>query len=75
MTIRLRRRLTEWGNGFGIRLTRKEAEALGVRAGDVIDAEVHAEPRPNDVASLPTYRLGGSYDIDAILEEEADAGR
>ncbi|MGH2669846.1 MAG: hypothetical protein ACRDH5_12165 [bacterium] len=74
MAIHLKRRLTEWGNGFGIRLTKTEARELGVRAGDVVEAEVRSEPEPNDVASLPAYRLGGSYSIDEILEDEADAG-
>lgn len=74
MPIHLRRRLSEWGNGYGIRITKAEARKLGVRAGDTVEADVRGEPPSNDVASLPAYRLGGSYDIDEILEDEADAG-
>lgn len=74
MTARIRRRLTEWGNGYGIRLTKAEARKLGLKAGDTVDVEVKGEPAPNDVASLPKLHLGGRYDIDKIIEEETDAG-
>lgn len=74
MTARIRRRLTEWGNGYGIRLTKAEARKLGLKAGDTVDVEVRGEAAPNDVGSLPALHLGGRYDIDKILEEESDAG-
>ncbi|MFA5862832.1 MAG: AbrB/MazE/SpoVT family DNA-binding domain-containing protein [Candidatus Thermoplasmatota archaeon] len=74
MTARVRRRLTEWGNGYGIRITKAEARKLGLRAGDTVDVEVQGEVAPNDVKRLPTFRLGGAYDIDAILEDDANAG-
>jgi hypothetical protein len=74
LNMHVRRRVTEWGNGYGIRITKAEARKLGIRAGDVVDLEVRGAPQPNDVAKLPAFRLGGAYDIDAILEEEDDAG-
>jgi hypothetical protein len=73
VAIRIRRRLTPWGNGFGIWLTRDEARKLGARKGDVVEAEVTTQPERNDVATLPTYHLGGRSDIDEVLEDEADA--
>ncbi|HUR70158.1 MAG TPA: AbrB/MazE/SpoVT family DNA-binding domain-containing protein [Candidatus Thermoplasmatota archaeon] len=75
MSAKIRRRLTEWGNGYGIRLTKAEAKKLGLRAGDTVDVELRGSPAPNDVARLPALHLGGTYDIDEIVEEEADAGR
>jgi hypothetical protein len=39
-----------------------------------VDVDVRGEVAPNDVESLPTFHLGGAYDIDAIVEEESDAG-
>lgn len=74
MTTRIRRRLSEWGNGYGIRITKSEARKLGLRPGDTVDIEVQGEAGPNDVASLPVFHLGGTYEIDAILEDDADAG-
>jgi hypothetical protein len=74
VTYRLRRRLTTWGNGFGIRLTRAEARKLGLKAGDPVDVDVRGAAVGNDVASLPALHLGGRYDIDKIVEEESDAG-
>lgn len=73
-TMHVRRRVTEWGNGYGIRITKAEARKLGIRPGDLVDVEVRGEPQPNDVSKLPTFRLGGAYDIDAILDEEGNAG-
>ena len=72
--MHVRRRVTEWGNGYGIRITKTEARKLGIQPGDVVDVEVRGEPQPNDVDRLPVFRLGGAYDIDAILEEEDHAG-
>ncbi|MHB8584734.1 MAG: AbrB/MazE/SpoVT family DNA-binding domain-containing protein [Thermoplasmatota archaeon] len=73
MSIEIRRRVTEWGNGLGIRLTRKEAAALGIQPGDVVQAEVKAAPIENDVDSLPHYHLGGRYSIDETAEEAYSA--
>lgn len=75
MSAKIRRRLTEWGNGYGIRLTKAEAKKLGLKAGDTVDVELRGSPAPNDVTRLPALHLGGTYDIDEIVEEEADAGR
>lgn len=75
MSAKIRRRLTEWGNGYGIRLTKAEAKKLGLRAGDTVDVELHGSPAPNNVSDLPSLQLGGTYDIDEIIEEETDAGR
>lgn len=47
--MHVRRRLTEWGNGYGNRITKAEARTLGIRPGDVVDVEVRGEPTPNDV--------------------------
>lgn len=75
VSAKIRRRLTEWGNGYGIRLTKAEARKLGLRAGDTVDVELHGSPAPNNVSELPALHLGGTYDIDEIVEEETDAGR
>ncbi len=72
MPVRVRRRLTKWGNGFGIRITVAEATRLGLQAGQDVDLEVHAATARNDLSTLPTWNLGGDYDIDEVLDDDLE---
>lgn len=72
--MHLRRRLLKWGNGFGIRITKKEALAMGIKAGTELDVDVEPQPASMELEGLRTYRLGGDYNLDEIVEEELDAG-
>jgi antitoxin component of MazEF toxin-antitoxin module len=72
--MHLRRRLLKWGNGYGIRITKKEAQQLGVKAGNELDVKVDPRPVGEELEELPSYRFGGDYDLDAIVEEDLDAG-
>lgn len=74
MSVHLRRRLLKWGNGYGVRITKKEAMRLGLKPGSELDLEIRPITVKEEVDALPAYRLGGQYDIDATLEEELDAG-
>ncbi len=74
MPVHLRRRLLKWGNGYGVRITKTEATRLGLRPGSELDMEIRPITAKEEVDALPTYRLGGKYDIDATIEEELDAG-
>lgn len=78
MPIHIRRRLTKWGNGFGLRITVAEARRLGVAAGQEVEADVKGPAQPNDLSTLPTWNLGGDYDLDEELDkdlEESHGGR
>lgn len=77
MTILVRKKVTRWGNGFGIRLTKQEAERLRVQAGDEVEAEIFGEddrPSEKDLDRLAIFDFGGEYDhvdLDAIAGEDA----
>lgn len=70
MDIHVRRALTKWGNGWGLRLTKKEVERLGAKPGEPVEADFKAQPPRNWVDQLPSWSLGGDYDIDALYEED-----
>lgn len=63
--------LLKWGNSYALRITRAQAEALGVRPGVPLHARVEAAGRPEWV--FPTFRTGGPSDWslrhDEILED------
>lgn len=68
--MHVRRRLTKWGNGYGIRITVKEAKQLGLQAGQDIDADLQPSPAQNDLSELPVFHLGGDYEIDDVLADD-----
>ena len=71
MAIHVRRALTKWGNGWGLRLTKKEVAALGIKPGQPVEAELSPKPARNRVEDLPSWDLGGRTDLDDIYDEDA----
>lgn len=69
--IDVRRKLLKWGNGYGIRLTAKEAAALGVKEGQSVHATVGPDVIKNDLSMFPLFHLGGSPP-GMTFREEAD---
>ena len=46
-----------WGNSYAIRLTRREAERLGLREGERVRVRLEKVPAgPLDLTGLPTVR-------------------
>lgn len=77
MPIVVHKRVTRWGNGLGIRLTKKEAERLRIKAGDEVDAEIFGQedrPTKEDLDRLAMFDWGdvGPEDIDRLAEEDID---
>lgn len=57
--VRFRRKILRWGNGYGIRLTKAEAERLGATQRTEVDVEVRPTHRGIDISSLTFLDLGG----------------
>lgn len=71
MGIHVRRTLTKWGNGWGLRLTRKEVQELGAKAGQPVEADLSAMPARNPIDRLPSWNLGSErYDLDDLVDED-----
>ena len=68
--IHVRRTLTKWGNGWGLRLTKKEVEALGIKPGQPVEADLAAKPPSNLVKDLPSWDLGGKGLSDDDIAED-----
>lgn len=75
-SLRIRRRLVKWGNAYGIRLTRKEVDQLGLHEKDPVDVEVRPESEGIQVDRLTRLRLGRAASVrhDEWAKEAADAG-
>ena len=75
MPILVHKRITRWGNGYGIRLTKADIERLRVREGDEIDAELYgAEDRvmEEELDRLAIFRFGGyeNEDLDDLIGKD-----
>lgn len=76
-------KVLKWGNSYGIRLSKEEAERAGLKPGDEVVVEVKArEGQRIDLSDLPGFDLGGDladrHDevwADAVVEEHRDKGR
>lgn len=55
--IDVRRKLLKWGNGYGLRLTAKEVEAMGVLAGQTVHAVIEPAPVKNDLSAFPLFHF------------------
>ena len=75
--LTIQRRLLRWGNAYGIRVTKAEAEALQVREKQELRVELRAgEPRI-DLSKITFVRGGlrtASRDHDHLAEEGFRAG-
>ncbi len=75
--VRFRRKILRWGNGYGIRLTKAEAERLGATEKTVVDVEIEAEPPRFDPTRFRFVPMGpdASRRHTELAAEAADAGR
>lgn len=76
MALYIHKRVTKWGNGYGIRLTKKEVERLQVAEGDEIEGELFGEddyPTKADLDRLAVFHLGG-YDTQDLDDLAGDQG-
>ncbi len=56
-------KVLKWGNSYGIRITKADAERLGLAPGDEVIVEVKAKPGDKiDLSGLPELKLGGLAD-------------
>jgi hypothetical protein len=76
MDMHVRRPLTKWGNGWGLRLTKKEVEKLGVKPGEPVEADLRSKPPRNPIDQLPSWNLGGRpLDDDELADAVLEAKR
>lgn len=75
MSLTIRRRISRWGNSFGIRVTKKEAARLGVKEGEEVELELFEPRNESELDRLALFDFGGDYDIDEILGEEMGGDR
>lgn len=75
-SIRFRRRIVKWGNGYGIPVTRAEVEQLGGPANDSVEVEIRTATSRLDVSALHMVDLGrdASERHTELAERSADAG-
>ena len=74
--LRLNRRVLRWGNAYGLRITKAEAEALGLAEGQLVHADVRVEMPPIDLSKIKVMLLGGpdfSAKHTELASEDADA--
>lgn len=56
-------KILEWGNSYGIRLSKADAREMGLSPGDEVVVEVKTKPDEKiDVSGLPSFNLGGLAD-------------
>lgn len=59
MVLTLRRRLSRWGNSYGIRVTKAEVARLGVQAGDEVELELFEPRTESELDRLALFDFGG----------------
>lgn len=57
--IAIRAKLLEWGNSFGLRLSRQDVERLHLRLDTEVEVKVDVEPDKIRVEDLRSFDLGG----------------
>lgn len=76
MALAIDRKLLRWGTGYGLRLTVKEVEALGLRAGDPVHADLRPATGAVDFSGLPAFDFGpwpkGKTAKDLLDEDAAE---
>lgn len=76
-------KVLRWGNSYGIRLSKEDAEREGLREGQEIVIEIKArEGGKIDLLDLPSFNLGGEtperhdeYIAEAVLDEHKEKRR
>lgn len=76
-------KVLKWGNSYGIRISKKDAEDRGLKEGDEVVVEVRArEGQTIDLSDLPSFHFGGDlaerHDeawADAVARDHRDKGR
>ena len=59
-----------WGGSIGIRISRSEAQRLGIRVGQELDLKILPPDHRLDLSHLRTFRDGkGSLEHDRLLGE------
>lgn len=74
--VRLQRGLLKWGNAYGIRITRAEAERLDVKEKSPLIIDIQTDPPRIDLARITVMHLGGpdlSANHTQLAEDAADA--
>lgn len=54
----MRSRLVRWGNGYGLRLRKRDLETIGAREGSIVEFTPRVVKQPDrvDLSDRPTYR-------------------
>lgn len=57
-------KILRWGNSFGIRLSKQEAQREGLAPGQEVDVEIRPRPvRKIDLSHLRKFDLGGDLSV------------
>ncbi len=74
--MKLRKTLTVSGNSYAVRLSRKEAAALGLRKGDEVELDIIPAPAGLRHDSVRFFKDGrGSVDHDQEIGDAVAQGR
>lgn len=56
-------KVLKWGNSYGLRISKEEAERAGLHVGQEVVVDIRAKPGQRiDVSFLPSFDLGGLAD-------------
>lgn len=67
----IKAKLLKWGNSYGLRIAKADAERLGLQVGDEMEFSM-ARPGKVDVSQIPVFHMGGiGAKHDAILDRES----
>lgn len=71
--VELRGRLLEWGNSFGIRLSKDDVQRFGLRPNQQVRIRLEIDAKPLRVADLPSFDLGRAADHhDKLFAQSVD---
>lgn len=69
---RIKATVRKWGNTYGIRISKRDMERLGIQEGAEVTAVVSTEPAPPDMSRFPVFYGPdefGSRDHDRLFGE------
>ncbi|MFA5861872.1 MAG: AbrB/MazE/SpoVT family DNA-binding domain-containing protein [Candidatus Thermoplasmatota archaeon] len=71
--VEVRAKLLEWGNSYGIRLSKDDVQRFGLRPNHEVRIRLEINGEPLRVKDLPSFDLQGAADHhDEIFAESAD---